>query len=92
MAYARMEHGGGQMPLKCDAEHIVDCFTGKSSNPWPHVGSSHVHERVVRCRDCKRFSLDNSDHDYRSGWWCHRWDTDMVEPDGFCAWGVEKEG
>lgn len=44
-------------------------------------------EEIVRCRDCKRFSLDNSDHDYRSGWWCHRWNTDMVKPDGFCAWG-----
>ena len=48
-------------------------------------------ERIVRCRDCKRFSLDNSDHDYRSGWWCHRWNTDMVKPDGFCAWGERKE-
>ncbi|MEE1210292.1 MAG: hypothetical protein U0K60_09670 [Parafannyhessea umbonata] len=46
---------------------------------------------VVRCRDCKRFSLDNSDHDYRSGWWCHRWYTDMVKPDGFCAWGERRE-
>lgn len=45
---------------------------------------------IVRCRDCKRFSLDNSDHDYRSGWWCHRWNTDMVKPDGFCAWGERK--
>ena len=44
-------------------------------------------EEIVRCRDCKRFALDNSDHDYRSGWWCHRWNTDMVKPDGFCAWG-----
>ena len=48
-------------------------------------------ERIVRCRDCKRFSLDNSDHDYRSGWWCHRWNTDMVKPDGFCAWGEKRE-
>ena len=47
-------------------------------------------ERVVRCRDCKRFSLDDSDHDYRSGWWCHRWNTDMVKPDGFCAWGERR--
>ena len=45
---------------------------------------------IVRCRDCKRFSLDNSDHDYRSGWWCHRWNTDMVNPDGFCAWGERR--
>ena len=46
-----------------------------------------VREQVVRCRDCERFHVDNSDHDYRSGWWCERWDTDRVEPDGFCAWG-----
>lgn len=46
---------------------------------------------VVRCRDCKRFAVDQSDHDYRSGWWCHRWNTDMVEPDGFCAWGERRD-
>ena len=46
---------------------------------------------IVRCRDCKRFSLDNSDHDYRSGWWCHRWNNDMVKPDGFCAWGERRD-
>jgi hypothetical protein len=50
-----------------------------------------VRERIVRCGDCKRFSVDNSDHDYRSGWWCKRWHTDMVEPDGFCAWACRKE-
>lgn len=50
-----------------------------------------VREEIVRCRECNRFALDDSDHDYRSGWWCHRWNTDMVKPDGFCAWG-EKEG
>ena len=47
---------------------------------------------VVRCRDCACFSVDNSDHDYRSGWWCHRWNTDMVKPDGYCAWASRKEG
>lgn len=46
---------------------------------------------VVRCRDCKRFAVDQSDHDYRSGWWCHRWNTDMVKPDGFCAWGERRD-
>lgn len=47
--------------------------------------------QVVRCRDCKRFAVDQSDHEYRSGWWCKRWDTDMVKPDGFCKWGERKE-
>lgn len=46
---------------------------------------------VVRCRDCACFSVDDSDHDYRTGWWCKRWDTDMVMPDGFCAWASRKE-
>lgn len=46
---------------------------------------------VVRCRDCERFAVDQSDHDYRTGWWCKRWYTDMVKPDGFCAWGEKRE-
>lgn len=56
----------------------------------PAIRTTSFGEQIVRCKDCKWFSLDNSDHDYRSGWWCHRWNTDMVKPDGFCAWG-EKE-
>jgi len=55
------------------------------------VADFTVREEVVRCRDCKRFAVDQSDHEYRSGWWCKRWDTDMVKPDGFCAWGERKE-
>lgn len=46
---------------------------------------------VVRCRDCACFSVDDSDHDYRTGWLCKRWYTDMVMPDGFCAWGKRRE-
>lgn len=48
-------------------------------------------EPLVQCRDCEQFAADSSDHDYRSGWWCHRWDTDRVEPSGFCAWGERRE-
>ena len=47
--------------------------------------------KPVRCRDCKCFSVDQSDHEYRSDWWCSRWYTDMVEPDGFCAWGSRRK-
>ena len=47
--------------------------------------------KPVRCRDCKCFSVDKSDHEYRSDCWCSRWYTDMVEPDGFCAWGKRKK-
>lgn len=49
-----------------------------------------IREQVVRCKDCRKFHLDNSDHDYRSGWWCDRWDTDMVKPGGYCAWGERR--
>ena len=57
----------------------------------PAVRAASFGDKIVRCRDCRRFGLDNSDHDYRSGWWCHRWNTDMVKPDGFCAWGKRRE-
>lgn len=67
--------------FKC--EHMGGT-TWTVEHQWAIEGEA---EEVVRCGDCKRFSIDNSDHDYRSGWWCHRWNTDMVKPDGFCAWG-----
>lgn len=82
---------GGYDPLPEMGEYVCDCYEHGTGEPWAHVGSSHVHERVVRCRECKHFAVDQSDHEYRSGWWCKRWDTDMVEPDGFCAWGKRKE-
>lgn len=56
-----------------------------------HMTHLPVLEDIVRCRDCERFAVDQSDHEYRSGWWCHRWDTDMVNPDGFCAWGERRD-
>ena len=65
-------------------EVIVD-FSGGT------VGAFTAGEQIVRCRDCKRFSVDQSDHDYRSGWLCDRWHTDMVEPNGFCAWGEQRK-
>lgn len=64
------------------SEYVVN-----RENVWPY-GSQR--EEIVRCRDCKRFTVDKSDHDYRSGWWCHRWNTDMVKPDGFCSWGERR--
>jgi len=71
-------------------EHIIE-IPDYTSPFDPVARTVSLGERIVRCRDCKRFSLDNSDHDYRSGWWCHRWNTDMVKPDGFCAWGEKRE-
>lgn len=43
-------------------------------------------EEIIRCRDCKQFHVDQSDHDYREPWYCDLWCTDIVKPDGFCSW------
>ena len=68
------------------AEYVCE-LTAIDSETW----DMEQREEVVRCRDCERFAVDQSDHEYRSGWWCKRWNTDMVKPDGFCAWGKRKE-
>lgn len=49
-----------------------------------------VLERIVRCRDCKRVTIDQGDHDYREPLWCGLFHID-VSLDGFCAWGERKE-
>lgn len=67
-------------------EHICE-LTAIDSETW----ETTIGVEVVRCRDCERFAVDQSDHEYRSGWWCKRWDTDMVKPDGFCAWGERRK-
>lgn len=48
-----------------------------------------VLERIVRCRDCKRVTLDQGDHDYREPLWCGLFHID-VSLDGFCKWGVRR--
>lgn len=72
------------------SEHIIETeMFGDTA--FVTIPPKEPKEEIVRCRDCTRFELDNSDHDYRSGWWCHRWNTDMVRPNGFCAWACRKE-
>lgn len=46
--------------------------------------------QVVRCRDCKRVTIDQGDHDYREPLWCGLFHID-VSLDGFCAWGERRE-
>lgn len=57
-----------------------------------------VHERIVRCRDCKHCR----EHDMRAyggdcgQLLCHHFSMSSgagwpVEPDGFCKWGERKE-
>ena len=46
--------------------------------------------KPVRCRECKRVTIDHSDHDYREPLWCGLFRTD-VSLDGYCSWGERKE-
>lgn len=47
-------------------------------------------EKIVRCRDCKHYVEDPDPID--PGWpmMCEDSGRDMVDPDGFCAWGERR--
>ena len=85
MSSFRMGRSGGYEPLRAAGEFVCDCLAD-GDEISPRWGSQAVHERIVRCRDCRWFGEDTSDHEYRSGWWCSRLDFDTVE-DGFCHLG-----
>ena len=48
-------------------------------------GLEERRERIVRCQDC-RMSFEE-----RGELWCRYMGGGPVEPDGFCAWGEERE-
>jgi hypothetical protein len=61
------------------AEYVVE-------EPSDRSASWRVHERIVRCRDCKWCMA------YSEATYCDRFAHELptVEPDGFCAWGERK--
>lgn len=70
------------------SEHIID------EDSYSHIskfGSFRTVGEVIRCRECAYFGPDKSDHGYRAPWWCDRWSSDLVAPDGFCAWAKRRE-
>lgn len=75
----------------CDVgEFVVECFTADGKT-YPHVGSQAVGERIVRCRECAMYEeVSTCGNDFSV---CKRFDESyhITEPDGFCAWGIEKE-
>ena len=46
--------------------------------------------KPVRCKECKRVTIDQGDHDYREPLWCDLFHPD-VSLDGYCAWGKRKK-
>ena len=63
------------------ADYIVE-------EPSSQSASWRVHERIVRCRDCKHAFDEGSGYLY-----CGRRPGNCFEAraDGFCAWGERKE-
>lgn len=81
-------------------EYIVDCDVvphpkdPDASLVLPISVNGHVHERLIRCRDCKHYShhewvlITDVEHV------CHFWhgEPTKVEPDGFCKWAAPRAG
>lgn len=80
---------GGYEPLPEMGEYVCDCYEHGTGEPWAHVGSGHVHEQVVRCRDCVNHASDPL------GEYCTLFDFEDVNSqkmlDGFCAWGERRK-
>ena len=67
------------------AERIIEMPDGHG------MGTTHIRERIVRCRDCERAT--------KNGTRCYHfmtldcWENPVpseVEPDGYCKWGVRR--
>ena len=89
---------GGYEPLPEMGEYVCDCYEHGTGEPWAHVGSSHVHERIVRCKDCKWSSVHDGNSypgnvfkQYVGMMYCVAWGDGMqgewTKPDGFCHRG-----
>lgn len=73
---------------------LTDDYPGIGFGDDEYSGTVELRERIVRCRDCKHAEC------YESGLigpfiLCSHFESEgckaMVEPDGFCAWGEQRE-
>lgn len=78
------------------AEFVCECNHSDTLGRW-YASNSDPRERIVRCRDCIHANPYNdewldclhfSEWDYYADVPGHC----PVKPDGFCAWGEEREG
>ena len=76
------------------AEFVCECNYSDQLRMW-YASNSAPRERIVRCRDCKHSFVGCLSGVTR----CNRMVTPylygcacmQVAPDGFCAWGEERE-
>lgn len=76
------------------SEYVVE-------EPSSQSASWRVHERIVRCRDCKYahhyhpfnpYTRKPSEiEDWYCGWHSNAEGASEIEPDGFCAWGERRD-
>lgn len=67
------------------SEYVIECGYDVDDGLIP----GELREEIVRCRDCELFATD--------GRWgvCTQFDFETTEEnmrDGFCAWGVRRDG
>lgn len=74
----------GQYICNCEILHTgIIAPDGSMVKQWE---ATEKLEEIIRCHDCANFKLDNREHEHREHYWCHRWHSDSIMPDGFCAW------
>ena len=71
-------------------DHLREAITERDAERVAERLNELGWEKVVRCRNCRFFKLDQSDHDHRGPWRCEFWNTDLARPEKFCAWAVRR--
>ncbi len=73
-------------PLKLDGVQLVA----------PHTTAHHVHEKIIRCRDCGHChevpGITCAARDVRLQCWLRFHSKHFTEPNGFCSWAVPRDG
>lgn len=93
-----LPNGGISVTAECDFQSTADEFVNHVMREIDEYSVEQVSERlhalgwekVVRCRDCKHYRENiNGCAEFGDEW---NDEYANVEPNGFCAWGVRKEG
>ena len=64
--------------------------TSDDERVWELTPQSERRERIVRCRDCKHAIMSYQDRYPRCAGPMVK-EATLVDPDGFCAWGEERD-